>query len=122
MLDRFRSFNHVHITETGLIHTPWHEWNKDFVLLLTMGSPDPVNADPVIELFDFVTKILGEQNRLHFIKATRVAVSRHISKSEEELRILYEKMKLPLDLVKEDYERNSQILRDAAKLGEDLSG
>jgi hypothetical protein len=75
-LDRFRPFNHVQITETGLEHTPWQEWKKDFVLLLTMGSPDPSDAKPVIDLFDFVKSILGHGNKLHVITATRVAVAR----------------------------------------------
>ena len=28
ILDRFRSFIHVKITEKGLYHTPWHNWQK----------------------------------------------------------------------------------------------
>lgn len=90
MLDRFRSFNHVQITETSLVHTPWQEWKKDFVLLLTMGSPEESNADPVIDLFSFMTSILGSENRLHVIKATRLAVARQITKTEAELSVLYD--------------------------------
>ena len=121
MLDRFRSFNHVQITETGLKHTPWQEWNKDFVLLLSMGSPDPSDAKPVIELFDFVKSILGHGNKLHVITATRVAVARQISKSKDDLSALYEKLKLPQGLVEEDYLRNMDILEDTRSLGSSLS-
>ena len=37
IIDRFRSFVHVQITENGIKHTPHQLWNKDFVLLLPMG-------------------------------------------------------------------------------------
>jgi putative NADPH-quinone reductase len=121
LLDRFRSFHHVQITETGLTHTPWHEWKKDFVLLLCMGSPDDSDADPVIDLFRFVTSILGPGNRLHVIKATRLAVSRQVTKEQEELRRLYDKMNLPAHLVSQDYHRNQEILSACRKLGLELS-
>jgi multimeric flavodoxin WrbA len=54
IIDRFRSFVHVQITETGLIHTPHTEWKKDFVLLLTLGSSSDSDAQPVIDLFRFM--------------------------------------------------------------------
>lgn len=121
LLDRFRSFNHVQITESGLQHTPWHEWNKDFVLLLCMGSPDDADADPVIDLFRFITSILGSGNRLHVIKATRLAMAKQVIKNEEELRILYEKLKLPVYLAGQDYENNRKVLADCQRLGTELS-
>lgn len=121
VLDRFRSFNHVQITESGLEHTPWQEWKKDFVLLLTMGSPDQSDAKPVIDLFDFVKSILGPGNRLHVITATRVAVARQISKSKDELSTLYEKLKLPPDLAEEDYLKNIKTLEESRILGSLLS-
>lgn len=117
MLDRFRSFNHVQITETSLIHTPWQEWKKDFVLLLTMGSPEESNADPVIDLFSFMTSILGSENRLHVIKATRLAVARQITKTEAELNVLYDKMKLPVQLAEKDYLGNRKVLEQCKNLG-----
>jgi multimeric flavodoxin WrbA len=121
VLDRFRSFNHVQITESGLEHTPWQEWKKDFVLLLTMGSPDQSDAKPVIDLFNFVKSILGPGNRLHVITATRVAVARQIGKSKDELSALYEKLKLPAELAEEDYLRNIKTLEETRKLGSSLS-
>ena len=121
VLDRFRSFNHVQITESGLEHTPWQEWEKDFVLLLTMGSPDQSDALPVIDLFDFVKSILGPGNRLHVITATRVAMARQISKTKDELAALYEKLKLPVDLAEEDYLKNMKTLEETRKLGSLLS-
>ncbi len=67
VLDRFRSFAHVQITEKGLVHTPHQEWEKEFVLILTMGSPDAIDAQPVIDLFNYVCSIMGPKNRLHVI-------------------------------------------------------
>jgi putative NADPH-quinone reductase len=122
LLDRFRSFNHVQITESGLKHTPWHEWNKDFVLLLCMGSPDDADADPVIDLFRFVTSILGSGNRLHVIKATRLAMAKQVIKKEEELLILYEKLKLPVHLAETDHRKNRKVLADCRKLGTEMAG
>jgi putative NADPH-quinone reductase len=117
VLDRFRSFTHVQITETGLIHTPHQIWNKDFVLLLTMGSPDPAEAQPVIDLFRFLTEMLGDGNRLHVICATRLAVSRQVIRSEEELLELYPRLGLPVSLVAEDYRSNREILDRCQALG-----
>jgi putative NADPH-quinone reductase len=121
LLDRFRSFNHVQITESGLKHTPWHEWNKDFVLLLCMGSPDDSDAGPVIDLFRFVTSILGTGNRLHVIKATRLALAKQVIRDIDELRILYEKLKLPADLAAKDHDRNKKVLAECKRLGTELS-
>lgn len=121
MVDRFRSFIHVQITETGLQHTPWNEWDKDFVLLLTMGSPDPSEADPVIDLFRFITSILGSGNRLHVLTATRLAVVKQVIKTESELKALYLKLKLPVDLASLDHKRNSKLLEDCLELGRYIS-
>lgn len=122
MLDRFRSFTHVQITESGLIHTPHHSWNKDFVLLLTMGSPDPAEAQPVIDLFRFMTEMLGDGNRLHVICGTRLAVSRQVMRSEQELVELYPKLGLPENLAGRDYRTNQSVLSECEALGERLAG
>jgi putative NADPH-quinone reductase len=121
VIDRFRSFVHVQITETGLSHTPWEVWNKDFVLLLSMGSPDKAEARPVIELFEFMTSILGSSNRLHIITATRLAMAKQIIRTEEELGILYKKLNLPEELVKGDCAENNKVLLNCRGLGSKLS-
>jgi putative NADPH-quinone reductase len=121
MMDRFRSFHHVQITESGLVHTPWQEWKKDFVLILSMGTPDPVDAQPIIELFEFMTSLLGSGNRLHVITATRLAVVKQVIKTEEELETFYRKMKLPAHLAREDHHRNQKVLKACRELGVRLS-
>ncbi|MBN2892917.1 MAG: flavodoxin family protein [Bacteroidales bacterium] len=121
IVDRFRSFVNVQITEKGIDHTPWKKWNKDFVVILSMGSSDDVDAEPIIDLFKYMTEILGSKNRLHIIKGTRLAISRQVERSKEELEILYPKLNLPLHLVESDYEKNQQLLLDCADLGRDLS-
>ena len=61
VIDRFRSFIHVEITESGLKHTPWATWEKDFVLLLTMGSSDDSDARPAIDMFEFMASVMGKK-------------------------------------------------------------
>ena len=121
IIDRFRSFVHVQITETSLKHTPHTEWNKDFVLLLSLGSSNDGDAKPVIELFQFMVKILGPKNRLHVVTATRLGVSKQVVRTEEELEELYPKLGLPESLVKTDFEKNQKILQDCMELAEKLS-
>ena len=121
IIERFHSFAHVQITETGLIHTPWQEWNKDIVLILCMGSSDVSNARPVIELFEFIKSILGPKSRLHIITVTRLAVIKQIIKTEEELKKLYPKLNLLADLAKKDFSKNQKILKQCFELGKKLA-
>ncbi len=121
ILDRFRSFVHVQMTETGLIHTPWKKWNKDFVLMLSLGSSDPSDAAPIIELFGYVKSILGSGNRLHVITATRLGVVKQVVKTEDELRELYPKLKLPASLAENDAARNLELLAECKALGKKLA-
>ena len=122
VIDRFRSFFHVQITESGLNHTPHTEWNKDFVLLLSLGSSSDKDAQPVIELFKGLTKILGHKNRLHVIIATRLGVTKQVVKSKDELTNLYPKLGLSVKLVDADFHKNHQVLQKCFELGEKLSG
>lgn len=121
IIDRFRSFVHVQITETGLIHTPWKNWNKDFVLLLSMGSSDDSDAQPVIDLFNYMKDVLGDNNRLHVIKGTRLAVIKQVQKTEDELKELYPKLKLKEELAEDDFKKNQEILKMCKRLGENLT-
>jgi len=121
IIDRFRSFVKVQITETGLIHTPHNIWNKEFVLILSMGSPDTADAKPIVELFNYITEILGKENRLHVIEATRLGVVKQIDKTLEELENLYEKMEIPVHLSKNDFFKNILLKEKCFKLGEKLS-
>ena len=120
ILDRFRSFLHVQITEDGLKHTPWHEWRKQFVLLLCLGSPDNSDAQPVIDLFKFITTILGPENRLYHIVGTRLAVTNQVRMTKEELSSLYPKLHLSSHLVAQDYQRNQMLLKKCYELGRQL--
>lgn len=121
VIDRFRSFVHVAITETGLKHTPHALWNKDFVLLLTLGSSSDDDAKPVMELFKYMVGILGSENRLHVVVATRLGVVSQIVKSEEDLSVLYSKIGLPTQDAAGDFIKNSRILQQCASLGKMLT-
>jgi multimeric flavodoxin WrbA len=115
IIDRFRSFVHVQITEADLRHTPRHRWEKDFVLLLSMGSPDAREAGPVCDLFSFITDILGPKNRLHILAGTRLVMPKQVCMTEQELAELYEKLGLPEALVSQDRKRNTQLLQQCAE-------
>lgn len=120
IIDRFRSFVQVQITETGLKHTPWHTWNKDFVLLLSMGSSNDTDARPVIDLFEFMTTMLGNNNKLHTITATRLAIINQLLKSQNELEALYTKLKLPEHLASTDASENKKTLDQCYRLAKEL--
>ena len=121
ILDRFRSFMHVQLTEHGLKHTPWHQWRKHFVLLLCLGSSLDDDAQPIIDLFKFMNEVLGTENQLTSIIGTRLAVVNQARMSKEELSILYSKLKLPAYLVDEDFRRNQQLLKQCYELGKKLA-
>jgi len=121
VLDRFRSFAHVQMTETGLVHTPHQDWSKEFVLILTMGSPDTSDARPVIDLFRYICSIMGPKNRLHVITGTRLGTVNHVIKNEDELLELYKKLKLPEQLAREDYIKNRELMEQCRRLGKMLS-
>ncbi|MDZ7319083.1 MAG: flavodoxin family protein, partial [candidate division KSB1 bacterium] len=118
ILDRFRSFMQVQITEYGLKHTPWQEWRKHFVLLLALGSPLPDDAQPIIDLFNFMIEVLGSENKLSVIIGTRLAVANQVRLSLEELQLLYTKLKLPAALAMPDYRQNQTTLANCYRLGQ----
>ena len=120
ILDRFRSFLHVQITEHVLKHTTWHKWNKHFVLLLCLGSSNDEDAQPVLDLFKFMTTILGSENILHSIVGTRLAVTNQVRMTVEELFNLYPKLGLPPHLAEQDYHRNQMLLKKCYELGKKL--
>ncbi|MGE0090882.1 MAG: flavodoxin family protein [Bacteroidales bacterium] len=121
IIDRFRSLVHVQITEQAVKHTPWQKWNKDFVLLLSMGSSDDIDAQPVVDLFEYMKEVMGEENQLHVIKATRLAMIKQITKNEDELNQLYKKLGIPGHLAKIDVDKNQNILKKCYDLGTLLS-
>lgn len=121
MLDRFRSLVHVKVTEAGLIHTPYHEWKKDFVLILSLGASQTDDAQPVIDLFQYLCSIMGPQNKLHVITGTRLAMVKQVNYKEQELAALYKKMGLPAHLAAEDYIKNQELLTQCRELGGMLS-
>jgi len=117
LLDRFRSFLKVRITETGLDHHPWETWKKEFIVLLSLGSSDTTDAQPIIELFKFMVNVLGSGNRLMVVTAPRLAVPNQIRMDRAALEALYRKMSLPENLAAFDGERNHRILEQCYRLG-----
>jgi len=120
LIDRFRSFMQIRLTEQGLVHTPWHDWNKQFVLLLTMGAPSNEDARPVVELFEYITGVLGPANRLSVVSATGLALAGQIQMSAELLSQTYEKLGLDPNRSEGDYARNQGFLDKAQELGRSI--
>jgi len=120
IIDRFRSFINVQLTPESIRHTPWMSWNKRFVLLLSMGSSDSADAQPVIELFKFMTGILGPDNTLEVISGTRLAVAGQVARAAGELGALYEKLGLPASLAADDSRRNRDLLQRCYDTGRNL--
>jgi len=121
VLDRFRSFINVQITPQGLKHTPWVRWDKQFVLLLPLGSSDAADTQPIIDLFTFITTILGPENTLHTLIGKRLAVVNQVCMTYERLRTLYETLQLPVELAKDDYHANQALLEKCCELGHQLA-
>ncbi len=117
ILDRFRSFIQVQITETGLIHTPHQPWNKKFVLIAALGSSSGEDAEPLIDLFGFIQETLGENNSFESIIGTRLAVGGQIRFTEEQLVDLYPKLGLPVRLATGDAKRAGALMRESYLLG-----
>ncbi len=122
MLDRFRSLVHVRVTESGLVHTPYHQWNKEIVLILSLGASQMDDAQPVIDLFSYIAKIMGQGNKLHVIAGTRLAMVNQVQFEEEELLKLYKKMDLAESLAISDHKKNQKLLLECQDLGKRLSG
>ena len=120
ILDRFRSFLHVRITEDELIHTPRQQWRKQFILLLSSGSPGTKDAQPVIDLFSYLTHELGEGNRLSAIVGTRLAVAGQVGMGLEDLRSLYRKLQIPDHLADQDHQRNQMHLKQCYEMGREI--
>jgi len=121
ILDRFRSFIKVKLTEDGLEYSAWQKWEKRFVLLVCMGSPKRRDASDLIRLLRFITEVLGPKNKLQCIVGTRLIVARQVMMTKEELSRLYTKLGLPQDLVDKDFNRNQALLRRCYKLGRQLA-
>ena len=122
ILDRFRSFIHVQITETGLLHTPWSEWNKKIILLTCMGSSSSDEARPLEELFKGIAEIFGGNTNMETLAATRLAVQGQIKMNDNELSVLYEKLGIPQELAPADAVRNREILERLRLMGGGAAG
>ncbi len=120
VLDRFRSFVHVQITSDGLQHTPWQQWEKKFILITCMGSPDPGEAKPVVDLFSFIASILGPDNSIESVIGTRLAVPEQVTMTKARLSKLYHKLNISGELVETDYARNRMILTTCRAIGRNL--
>ncbi|MBI9100932.1 MAG: flavodoxin family protein [Spirochaetales bacterium] len=117
IVDRFRSFIHVQITEEGLIHTPWQTWKRRIILLTCMGSSSAEDAKPLEELFESLIDIMGGECEFTSLTATRLAVGGQIGMPEQDLAELYLKLKIPITLAGPDSLHNRAILTRLKDMG-----
>lgn len=117
LIDRFRSFLYVRVTEHGLEHRPWQTWSKEFILLLSLGSSDTADTQPVVDLFRFMVHCLGGDCKLTVVVAPRLVVPGQIVMDSESLEALYHKLGLPKHLARIDSERNRRLLEQCYRIG-----
>ncbi|MCX8043134.1 MAG: flavodoxin family protein [Desulfobacterota bacterium] len=117
IIDRFRSFLQVRVTETGLEHKPWALWQKEFILLLSLGSSSTDDCNPIIDLFSYMVDVLGTGNTLTVVKAPRLVVPGQLRMSAKELAILYRKLGLAEHLAEQDAGRNRELLNRCYQIG-----
>ena len=120
VIDRFRSFMHVQMTETGLIHTPWRQWQKHFVLVLSLGHQTEDDAQPVIDLMKFMIEVLGTQNRLTTIIGTGLGKAGQVTMNQSELLGFYKKIQMPEHLAEPHFQRNQALLERCYQLGKSI--
>ncbi|HAK44663.1 MAG TPA: hypothetical protein DCO79_01910 [Spirochaeta sp.] len=120
LIDRFRSFINVQITEDGIIHRPHENWSKKFFLFTAHGSSSTEDAQPLVDLFNFIIESLGDGNELKYINAVRLAASGQIRFNEERLKQIYGKLGLPENLASEDLKKNEEWLKTAEHFAEEL--
>jgi hypothetical protein len=82
-----------------------------------MGSSDSADAQPVVDLFRFMTGILGPGNTLEVLACTRLAVAGQVKRPAAELAALYEKLGLPPSLAVDDSRRNRELLQHCYDTG-----
>ena len=120
VIDRFRSFVRVQLTETGLVHTPWQPWRKRLIVLASMGASDPEEARPVRELFTFIAGILGPAVTFDLVLGRRLAVARQVSMRPERLARVYSGLGLPPALARQDAAWNRRLLAHCYRVGAGL--
>ncbi|HOK37220.1 MAG TPA: flavodoxin family protein [Bacteroidales bacterium] len=121
LLDRFRSFVNVNLTENALDYQAFDKWNKDFVLLLSLGSSSLKDTEPIIELFQHITNLLLCRDRLYYLIARRMILSGQILMNEQSLSNFYDKLGINKNEASQDYLKNKDLLQKCKELGESLS-
>lgn len=121
LLDRFRSFVNVKLTENALDYRAFEKWDKDFVLLLSLGSSSKKDAEPIIQLFEHITNLLLCRDRLHYLIARRMILSGQILMDEQSLSNFYNKLGINTKEAGNDYLKNKDLLKKCKELAESLS-
>jgi len=86
-----------------------------------LGSSSNDDTIPAIDLFRFLAKTMGPDNRFSWIVANRLAVVNQVKMTESALEEFYRKIKLPEHCAKDDFTRNEYLLKKCYEKGRELS-
>ena len=88
---------------------------------MSLGSSVTDDTKPITDLFQFISNELGSANKLTTIIGTRLAVPNQVIMNTQQLAELYEKLKIPVHLIEQDFQRNQQLLKQCFELGKKLA-
>lgn len=122
LFDRFRSTLHVQLTPEKLNHTLKGSTRaRKFLFILTLGHPETYDAIPALEALSLWARMTTEDHIiLKPVIATFLAIPNQIKYSKEKLKELFQKMKIPVEIVDEKYELYQKFIKDSYSGGEKL--
>jgi len=97
LMDRFRSFMHIRIMPHTLIHTPVARLPERYAFIGVLGSPVEDDAIPLMKFFKDLTKMFKGRLAGEMI-ASKLAVRKQVTMTEDELREVFGKMEMDADL------------------------
>jgi multimeric flavodoxin WrbA len=118
VLERFRSFIHIQVKPDQLLHQPWKIWNKQIIVILSQGAPNPSEALLVKKVFEKTMGFFLQSMPIQFIIGCGLVTSGQVAMTLPELQKLYAKLSLPIEKAAIDYQRNQQLMNNCFALGE----
>jgi hypothetical protein len=120
LMDRFRSFTNVRIMPHALIHTPMAHMPERYAFISVLGAPVEDDARPVMQFFRDFAKISKGEVAGEII-ASKLAVRKQVSMTEDELRATFEKLGMDADLAAPYHTIYLSYLMRAEQMGRKLA-
>jgi len=120
LMDRFRSFMHIRILPHTLIHTPVVRVPARWAFISVLGSPREDDAIRLMEFFRGLAKMFKGEVVGEMI-ASKLAVRKQVSMTEEELRTTFEKLGMDVDLAMPYHTIYLSYLTRAEQMGRKLA-